>query len=57
MGEKLKGGIESIIAVVILVGLVIALIIATVLPIAQEGKTIGEKGTDRLSELGDKLDN
>ncbi len=55
MKNKLKGGIESIIALVIIVGIVIALIIATVIPIAREGKDVGDKSQNRLSTLGDKI--
>ena len=49
---KLKGGIETIIiATVILVGIVIALIIAVVLPAANETKELGETGTGKIDDL------
>lgn len=51
MKKKLKGGIEGIVALIILVGIVIALIIATVLPAAKEASAIGAEGEDRLSDL------
>jgi len=52
---KQKGGVEGIIALVILVGLVIALIIGAVLPIAREGKAMGDAGTTRLEGLGSAI--
>ena len=51
MRKKLKGGIETIIAVVILVGIVIALIISAVLPTVLEGQNLSEGAVNRLSEL------
>jgi len=42
MKGKLKGGLETIIAIVIIVGIVAALLLTTVIPMAQEGdKLIG----------------
>lgn len=55
MKKKLKGGIESIIALIIIVGIVVALIIAAVLPIAREGRELGQAGTDKLGTLTDKV--
>lgn len=55
MKKKMNGGIEGIIALVILVGIVIALIIAVVLPIARGGEALGEAGTTRMSDLKDKI--
>ena len=51
MKKKLKGGIESIIALIIIVGIVVALIIATVIPMARQGKELGDGGTTRISTL------
>lgn len=51
MKKKIKGGIESIIAVVILVGIVIALIISAVLPTVLEGQNLSEHAVDRLTTL------
>ena len=49
--KKLKGGVESIVALMILVGLVIALIIAVILPMTQQTSEIGKEGTNRMSDL------
>jgi len=51
MRNKLRGGVETIIATIILVGIVIALIIATVLPAANETKQLGESGTTKIGDL------
>ena len=48
-----KGGIETIIATVILAALVIGLIIATVLPAVNETKQLGDDGTTTISSLRD----
>ena len=53
--KKLKGGIESIIAVVILAGIVIALIIAVILPMTKETSEMGNEGTERMSNLADEM--
>jgi hypothetical protein len=49
--KKLKGGIESIVAVVILVGIVVALIIAVILPMTSKTREMADGGTERMSEL------
>ena len=51
MKNKLKGGIESIIAVIILSGLVIALIIAVILPSVKETSAMGDDATSRITNL------
>ena len=53
--KKLKGGIESIIAVVILAGIVIALIIAVILPMVKTTSQIGEDGKGRMNGLAEQL--
>lgn len=55
MEKNMKGGIEGIIATIIMVGLVLALIIATIIPMTRETRNIGESGTNKMSELGSKL--
>ena len=55
MKRKQKGGIEGIIATIIMVGLVIALIIAVILPMTRDTKDIGGKGESRLSGLGEEI--
>ncbi len=55
MKRKQKGGIEGIIATIIMVGLVIALIIAVILPMTKDTKEIGVKGEGRLNGLGKEI--
>ena len=56
MKMKQKGGVETIIATVILVGIVIALIIATVLPAANETKQLGDTGKTKIGDLTEIID-
>ena len=49
--RKIKGGIESIVALIILVGLLIALIIAVVIPMMNETTNIGQAGMNRMGGL------
>ncbi|MBP3284813.1 MAG: hypothetical protein J6M02_04880 [Clostridia bacterium] len=51
MKKKLKGGIETIIALIIIVGLVLALIISVVVPMAGSTKDLGDEGTAGLKQL------
>lgn len=51
MRKMLKGGIETIIALIIIVGLVLALIIAVVVPMAGGTAELGSTGTAGLKEL------
>lgn len=55
MKKKLKGGLEGIIALVILAGLVIILIIGIILPMARKTVDTGQVSTDRISGLADKI--
>ena len=55
MIKKQKGGIETIIAVIILTGLVIALIIAAVLPTVTGGNNLARSATGRLGDLDQKI--
>lgn len=55
MKRKLKGGIEGIIAVIILAGLVVALIIAVILPSVVQTNEIGDTGISTLSKLEDTM--
>ena len=55
MNKKVKGGVEGIVATIIMAGLVIALIIAVILPMTRETKDVGDAGTNRMSELGSRL--
>ena len=52
MKKKLKGGIETIIAIVILVGLVIALICAAVIPTMEAGEDLAGTAVNKLNTLG-----
>lgn len=53
--KKLKGGIDSIIAVIILAGIVIALIIAVILPMTKQTSEIGQEGTSRMHNLTQEM--
>lgn len=55
MKKKLKGGIEGIIATIIMAGLVIALIIAVILPMVEGTQDIEKVGENKMSQLGDRL--
>lgn len=53
--KKIKGGVESIIAVIILAGIVIALIIAVIVPLATGIKNTGAEGKGRVDTLTEKM--
>lgn len=48
MKNKIKGGLETVIAIVIVVGLVAALLLSVVVPMSQEGDELIGKTTDSL---------
>lgn len=53
--KRLKGGVESIIAVIILAGIVIALIIAVIIPLATGIKDNGSQGKERVDTLTEEM--
>lgn len=55
MKTKLKGGIETIIAIIIITGIVIALIISTILPNAEQIKGVGQEAGGKINSLADKI--
>lgn len=55
MKNKIRGGLEGIIAIIILAGLVVALIIAVILPSARYAVDIGDTGKGTLSDLKDTI--
>ena len=55
MKKKLEGGLETIIATIILAGIVIALIIAVVLPSARETVEVGNTGMSTMSGLKSQI--
>ena len=55
MKKNMRGGVEGIIATIIMAGLVIALIIAVILPMTKETKDVGDAGKNRMSELESRL--
>lgn len=57
MKKNMKGGVEGIIATIIMAGLVIALIIAVILPMTKETRDIGVSGTNKMSQLESRLGN
>ena len=50
MKKKLKGGIESVIAVIIIAGIVVALLVAAVVPMAKDGDELLQDTTSALVE-------
>ena len=50
-----KGGIASIVVVVIMVGIVLALIISSVIPMATESKETANQGIGMLSDLQGRM--
>jgi len=50
-----KGGVASIVAVIIMVGIVLALIISSVIPMAEESKNTANEGVKTLGELQEKM--
>ena len=55
MRKKQKGGIETVIAVIILTGLVVALIYAAVKPTVEGGNDLAKHAVGRLDELDIKV--
>jgi len=51
MKKTKKGGIATVITVIIMVGIVLALIINAVIPMANEGRDTAQVGVNRLNEL------
>ena len=51
MSKIKKGGIATVITVVILVGLVVALLVNVVVPMTNKTHDIGQTGADKLSDL------
>lgn len=51
MKKKLKGGIETIVAIIIVTGIVVALIFGVVLPTATEGEELMGAATSELTGL------
>lgn len=48
MSKKLKGGMEGIIAAIIIAGLVVALLLTVVVPMSNEGDALIDKTTNKL---------
>lgn len=55
MKNTQKGGIETVIAVIILVGIVVALIISAVLPTVNEADKLSGTSVSKLSDLGETM--
>lgn len=55
MNEKLKGGIETIIAIIVITALVIVLIISVVVPIATGVNQIGQDGVSDIGTLSSMM--
>lgn len=52
---KQKGGLSEIIASVILVGIVLAVLISAVIPMAQSTKDTTKKGNGFITNLNEKM--
>jgi len=55
MGQKLKGGVETIIAIVIVVGLVILGIVLAIIPIMNETNDLSDTAQGGISGLGSAM--
>ena len=55
MKEKINGGIETIIAIIIITALVVILLISVVVPLATETDKMGERGTKDLMDLQSEM--
>lgn len=53
--KKQKGGIETIIAVILLTGIVVALILAAVQPTVEHGNRLSKDAISRIDELDVKI--
>ena len=48
MNKKLNGGMEGVIAAIILAGLIVALLLSVVVPMSNEGDKLIGKSTEKL---------
>lgn len=55
MKKNNKGGVATIVAVILMVGIVLALILSTVIPMANKGRDTGATGVGMLSDLQGKM--
>ena len=55
MMNKLKGGIETIVATVIIVAIVVGLIVVTVIPLANQSEDLTGEATGTLSALQETI--
>ena len=53
--KKLKGGIETIITIIIVVGLVLLAIILAVLPLIEETQHFSDTGVKGISSIGSAM--
>ena len=51
MKKKLKGGLEGIIALIILTGIIIALIVAVIIPMVRGTVSTGDAATNKIDQL------
>lgn len=50
MLKKLKGGMEGIIAAIIIAGLIVALLLTVVVPMSEQGDQLLDKSTNNLTQ-------
>lgn len=48
MNKKLRGGIEGVIAAIIIAGLIVALLLTVVVPMSEQGDQLLDKSTNTL---------
>lgn len=48
MKKKLRGGIEGVIAAIIIAGLIVALLLTVVVPMSEQGDQLLDKSTNTL---------
>lgn len=48
--KKLRGGMEGVIAAIIIAGIIVALLLTVVVPMSEQGDQLLDKSTNKLTE-------
>lgn len=48
--KKLRGGMEGVIAAIIIAGIIVALLLTVVVPMSEQGDILLDKSTNKLTE-------
>lgn len=48
--KKLKGGIEGVVAAIIIAGIIVALLLTVVVPMSEQGDQLLDKSTNKLTQ-------